>query len=238
MSETCDSEPLAWDFLQVTSLVNRQNPEPGMAPTLNQAGQTWISHGFTVHGTDGSARVASETEIAVTVRTNPPGSIENSSTTVVLVSSTSEAHARTSASRDGAAGSPAAPVATSSSRASVSYPSAVQGLLFGRMSQEPSAPTLDEISTLFSRRLRNSGRWTLRGESWTHATSESHSAAVACSLSQILEESVPQRYFLSPRAARGLLKRAERRGKTLPTPLLRALEALATATETSGTATT
>ena len=59
-------------------------------------------------------------------------------------------------------------------------------------------------------------------------TSEFHSGAVACSLSDVLETGeVPQRYFLSATACRGILRRAERRGKELPEPLRLALEAVA-----------
>ena len=53
-------------------------------------------------------------------------------------------------------------------------------------------------------------------------TSECHSAAAASSLSAVLEAgNVPQRYYLSARACKGILDRAERRKKTLP-PLLKA----------------
>ena len=38
---------------------------------------------YTIHGTDKTARVASETDLAGCIRTKAPGSIENSSTTVV-----------------------------------------------------------------------------------------------------------------------------------------------------------
>lgn len=62
------------------------------------------------------------------------------------------------------------------------------------------------------------------GECLTLAISESPSAAVACSLSAILETGdVPQRYCLSPKACQGLLRRAEARGKALPPALERAL---------------
>jgi hypothetical protein len=58
--------------------------------------------------------------------------------------------------------------------------------------------------------------------------SEFHSAAVACSLSDVLETGVvPQRYFLSATASRGILRRAEKRGKELPTQLRQALQAVA-----------
>lgn len=48
----------------------------------------------------------------------------------------------------------------------------------------------------------------------------------ASSLSQVLETGlIPQRYFLSPTACAGILRRAENRGKTLPTALQAALKA-------------
>ena len=58
--------------------------------------------------------------------------------------------------------------------------------------------------------------------------SESPSAAVECSLSEVLESRVPRRFFLSPRAAAGILRRAEKRGRILPSHLQAALESLAT----------
>ena len=55
-------------------------------------------------------------------------------------------------------------------------------------------------------------------------TSEFHSAAAVCSLSDALETGdVPQRYFLSATACRGILRRAEKRGKDLPAALRAAL---------------
>jgi hypothetical protein len=57
--------------------------------------------------------------------------------------------------------------------------------------------------------------------------------AAVCSLSQILETgAVPQRYFLSPKACAGILRRAERRGKKLPEPLRLALEQVAASEQT------
>jgi hypothetical protein len=48
------------------------------------------------------------------------------------------------------------------------------------------------------------------------------------SLSEILEAGdVPQRYYLSAKACRGILRRAEKRGKELPRALMLALEAVA-----------
>ena len=49
-----------------------------------------------------------------------------------------------------------------------------------------------------------------------------------CSLSDILETGdVPQRYFLTARACRGILRRAEKRGKALPSALHQALQSVA-----------
>ncbi len=90
-------------------------------------------------------------------------------------------------------------------------------------------------------------RWPTSGTAWpggfsTHATSECRSAAGACSsselsLSEILEppQNVPPRYSLSGRAARGILQRAQKRGRTLPLHLLAALERVAL-TRTTGKA--
>ncbi len=61
--------------------------------------------------------------------------------------------------------------------------------------------------------------------------SEYPSDGVASSLSDILETGeLPQRYFLSARACRGILRRAEKRGKELPWALQSALLAVASPT--------
>ena len=67
----------------------------------------------------------------------------------------------------------------------------------------------------------------------TLSTLEWPSDAAVCSLSEVLETDVAQKYFLSPRAARGILRRAEKRGKALPPFLRSALEHLATGTRTA-----
>lgn len=54
-----------------------------------------------------------------------------------------------------------------------------------------------------------------------------HSDASVCSLSDILETGdLPQRYYLSPRACAGILRRAAKRGKELPPQLREALQAV------------
>jgi hypothetical protein len=68
------------------------------------------------------------------------------------------------------------------------------------------------------------------GGCWTLNISEWPSDAAVCSLSDILEESPDRKYLLSPKAARGILRRAEARGRELPPSLLTALEAVARTT--------
>jgi hypothetical protein len=89
----------------------------------------------------------------------------------------------------------------------------------------PASCHLTEDGTLepSSEGWRNSG---MGGptECLTLSSSEFHSAAVACSLSDILETGdVPQRYYLSATACRGILRRAAKRGKQLPVALASAL---------------
>ena len=62
----------------------------------------------------------------------------------------------------------------------------------------------------------------------TLSTSEWPSDASVCSLSDTLEiGDLPQRYFLSATACKGILRRAEKRGKQLPPALEQALQAVA-----------
>ena len=53
---------------------------------------------------------------------------------------------------------------------------------------------------------------------------ESPSVGNASTLSQILQAGVPEKYYLSPKACQGILRRASVRGKELPAILKRALE--------------
>jgi len=57
-----------------------------------------------------------------------------------------------------------------------------------------------------------------------HNTLEFPNDAAACLLSDVLEtDPTPSKYYLSPRACLGILRRAERRGKALPEMLEKAL---------------
>jgi hypothetical protein len=68
-------------------------------------------------------------------------------------------------------------------------------------------------------------------EFWTLSISEYPSAAAASSLSDVLETGeLPRRYYLSATACRGILRRAEKRGKKLPEALRLALLEVASQT--------
>jgi len=95
---------------------------------------------------------------------------------------------------------------------------------------------------------RSSVAWLNSGMAWdtgfsTLATSECRSADGECSssptrLADVLEPSAPRRFYLSARAAAGILRRASKRGRELPTELMSALSSLARAKGPDTTPTT
>lgn len=88
-------------------------------------------------------------------------------------------------------------------------------------------PTVEGISESFSRRWPTSGFTTSPGECWTADTSECPKGEGGfSSLPDVLEAEVPARFFLSPKAAAGILRRARKRGRDLPPALNEALLAL------------
>ena len=97
----------------------------------------------------------------------------------------------------------------------------------GRMSQEPSQAIKETTSQKSLTKWQTSGHWSLNGTSWMHNGSESPSAEEesSCLLVTILEplQDVPKKYYLSPKTARGILKRAEKKGNILPEPLRQTL---------------
>ena len=95
---------------------------------------------------------------------------------------------------------------------------------FGKTSPVSCHPTEDGTLVPSSGRWLNSGI-AVHGECWTLKTSESHSDAEECFLSDVLQETgeILPRYYLSSRAAAGILKRAEKRGKKIPEALETAL---------------
>lgn len=114
------------------------------------------------------------------------------------------------------------------------------GMPYGKMSRAHSAPTKERTSASSSKSsaksktamplfldLRRGGSGILAEPSWemgipwlgecsTRVFGEYPNVAEESGLSQISEENVPQKYFLSARACAGVLRRAEKRGKKLP----------------------
>src|SRR5690606_20074545 len=85
---------------------------------------------------------------------------------------------------------------------------------------------------------RSSEAWWTSGMAWsggflTLDGSEWPSDAAVCLLSDILEDNPDPKYSLSPKACRGILRRAEKRGQELPPLLRRVLEAVADSEPTS-----
>ena len=122
-----------------------------------------------------------------------------------------------------------------------------QGLSCGRTSPALSPPTEGRTSRPSSKRSapskakvflflnlqRESGQtqeisWETdfpsHGGCLTHNFRESPNEGNASTLSQILQAGVPERYYLSPKACLGILRRASVRGKELPEVLRKALE--------------
>ena len=94
---------------------------------------------------------------------------------------------------------------------------------FGRTSLASCHQTEDGMLVPFSEGWSNSGMGSPT-ECLTLSTLEWPSAAAVCSLSDVFEtQPVPQRFFLSATACKGILRRAEKRGKKLPVRLQEAL---------------
>lgn len=112
---------------------------------------------------------------------------------------------------------------------------------FGKMFQEPLVVTKDWILEPCSKKSQrprfqclkitngqtqgwsNGTAVRLRGECWTHNIGESPNVEKESFLSQILEDTVPEKYYLSATAVIGILRRASKRGKDLPAELKEAL---------------
>ena len=156
--------------------------------------------------------------------TNLESTISNPST-----SSAPESRARTSRSRASASDSRASAQASFISlRESLRSfdPLGFSSRMFPDFSVLTTAETLQKSSAF----LWSSAGMGFAGASSTASFSESPSAADVCTLSGVLESRVDRRFYLSPKSARGILRRAARRGKELPPRLQAALESLAAAT--------
>lgn len=110
-------------------------------------------------------------------------------------------------------------------------PSLVPDGSVGKMFPVSCLPTGDGLSLPSSGVFKNSGMaspggcWTLSTSEWTAFSAPSPNDDVVSSLSDILQGTldVPPQFFLSPRSAAGMLRRAEGRGKKIPEPLRTAL---------------
>ena len=103
-----------------------------------------------------------------------------------------------------------------------------------RMFPDFSVVTTDETLRKSSGFSWSSAGMGFNGVCLTASFSESPNVADVCSLSDVLESHVPQRFFLSPMAAQGILRRARKRGRELPPRLQAALESLATRPDEGG----
>jgi hypothetical protein len=90
----------------------------------------------------------------------------------------------------------------------------------------PSFRTGDGLTRVWSldpKEWPHGGFWTPSSSAWLREGGGS-----SCSLSEVLERGdVPTRFYLSSTACKGILRRAEKRGKQLPPSLAAALEAAA-----------
>lgn len=136
---------------------------------------------------------------------------------------------KTSPSRDAAQDSRASdPDSSTSSRESQTSLFAQEDGSWSKMSPVCSVPKAGEISLSFSRRWPTSGFLTSPTELWTLDSSEFPSGGGVCSsLRDVLVGDVPPRFYLSQRAAAGILRRAAKRGRELPVKLHQALQHLA-----------
>ena len=120
----------------------------------------------------------------------------------------------------------------------------IQDTYYGKMFQEPSHLTKERTLDASLKKLQElkipqlnfldhrSGKvqekswetiFPLLGESLMLNTSECPNEGEESSLSQILMEEVPEKYYLSKKACQGILQRAARKGKEIPKPLKKAL---------------
>lgn len=100
---------------------------------------------------------------------------------------------------------------------------------FGKMFPDCSQATEAEICAESAPRWQNAIISAASGL-WTASTSVCHSedgVYSECSLEMILEPDAHPKYWLSPKAAQGILRRAAKRKRTLPPHLEAALTALA-----------
>ena len=106
-----------------------------------------------------------------------------------------------------------------------------KGRISGQSSKR-SAPSKAKVFLFLNLQMENGAApevswqtdFPLRGGCLTPNFGESPNEENASTLSQILQVGVPERYYLSPKACQGILRRASVRGKELPEVLRIALE--------------
>ena len=108
-----------------------------------------------------------------------------------------------------------------------SFEDAAQEPLSSKTCTAFSLATEDETSQSYSRRWTNSGMVS-RGVCLTAKTSESPSNADGSTLLPSIDAGeIPEKYFLSPNAAIGILRRVDQMGRNLPPSFRQSLEILA-----------
>ena len=149
-------------------------------------------------------------------------------TPAVLISSAEDSHAKTCQSQENERGLPVnAQDCSSTQHESQTLFSGTEDGSSLRTYPD-SFPAMEDLTSgSYSRRWPTSGFTTSPGELWTVDTSECpNGGGEYSSLPDVLEATVPERFYLSQKAAAGILRRAEKRGKELPRPLESALRAL------------
>ena len=172
-----------------------------------------------------------------TLLPNIKATIKKGGDSVPLIFSAGASPARTSQSPDDDEDLQASEVASSSS-------SPGSSTLFDPDGYSSRTFRVSSLATAVGTSEQSLERWPTSGTAWdggfsTAVSSECRSADGVCSssepsLTEILQppHDVPARYSLSARAAQGILRRALKRGRTLPPHLERALAATAAGTPT------
>ena len=201
----------SWKEDTIHDAITAQTPPKGRPLVV----ETWA---LALRGREDGAEVEMQQELAYSLRTPGGGA------SVQSILPTADSHARTSA---WPASGPVlgATVAVSGLSSTGCCANCGHDGRLLRMSLDFYPATADATLESFSTGWMNSGSMS-RGRYWTRSTSESRNAAAACSLSQVLEDEVQSKFYLSAKAAVGILRRAERRERVLPTALATALRAL------------
>ncbi len=170
-----------------------------------------------------------------TLTPNAVNSLDRQADFAVLISSRAVSHAKICPSPDDEQGFQASEAASSSS-------SPESQTLFGLAGFSSRTYPASSPRTAVGTSESCLERWPTSGTAWhggfsTAVTSECRSDDAGCSssepsLADVLEPSAPAKYSLSARAAAGILRRAEKRGRQLPSHLSAALEAVARMTTT------